>query len=371
MKITVRAASSANESRLKAEINGALALAPDSPGAESESEIVFIDATIPELDHELEKLDRESKNGKGGRAVFLVLPKDGPIPDALATGKVDDVLVEPIRKLEVLSKLRWAEISRLNFSFSEALSRLQEDVALAERLQKQKLPLRFPEVRGFKVASRYLAGMKSGGDHFDLADAKEGGTLSMMLSDSSSYGLCSAVLSALMRVAVKLSGSEIRSSVDTVVRIQDELVATLSEKDRLSFFYGVVSRKDFKLRYVNLGTSSLFYADAGKSFRQLPSHGAHISRSTQISPSLAEAELLLEPEARLAVISDGFVDAAGGASGTLSLLNRLRAKDAADSLNEMVFQVKSQFSEPDDMPAQDCTAVIFDVDSRVIRLARS
>ena len=35
----------------------------------------------------------------------------------------------------------------------------------------------------------------------------------------------------------------------------------------------------------------------------------------------------------------------------------------------VVFKVKSAFTEPDDLPAQDCTAVLFDMDSKVLRLA--
>jgi len=35
----------------------------------------------------------------------------------------------------------------------------------------------------------------------------------------------------------------------------------------------------------------------------------------------------------------------------------------------MVFNVKKQFQNEDDLPGQDCTAAIFDLDSRLIRLA--
>jgi hypothetical protein len=69
-------------------------------------------------------------------------------------------------------------------------------------------------------------------------------------------------------------------------------------------------------------------------------------------------------------VSDGFVETVGGAEQARALLDRFRDREPADCLNELVFEVKKRFAEPDDMPEQDCTAVILDVDSKVIRLAR-
>jgi serine phosphatase RsbU (regulator of sigma subunit) len=305
----------------------------------------------------------------------LIVEDSNVIPDELASGAVDDLLLYPFRKLEVLSKFRhyqqllaWDEVEKMNATFSELLSQLKGDFRLAERLQKANLPVRFPDTRGIKVAQRYLAGMKSGGDHFDLAESKDANQLSMVLSDSSSYGLSSAVLSVLMKVAMKLSIEESRSCSETVRRIQEELKATLTEKDRLSIFYGVLSRKDFRLRYMNLGSSSAFYAPKGGKFMPLKSHAGPLTTSTVDVP-LEESELTLEPSGRFALISDGFVEAVGGYPAITTLLDRFRENDPKDVLNEMVFHVKKEFHEEDDMPEQDCTGVIFDMDQRLIRLA--
>jgi serine phosphatase RsbU (regulator of sigma subunit) len=262
----------------------------------------------------------------------------------------------------------WEEVSHLNASFSGLIERLQQDLKLAERLQKSKSPVRFPEVKGFKVTSRYLAGMKSGGDHLDLAESKTGSQLSLVLADSSSYGLSSSLLSVLMRVAMKLSQEEVRSCEDTVRRIYEELLLMLNDKDKLSLFYGIVSRKDYCLRYVNLGTSCAFYAQPGQDFRSLPSQGAQITRASSGLPAQDfQRELPLDPNGRLALISDGFLEVMGGEAEVLKALNQYRDAESADFLNELVFQLKSKFNEPDDLPAQDCTAVLLDVDARILR----
>lgn len=333
--------------------------------------ILFFDGTTEEallgLDHLLAAVDRR------GRAVFLIASEDGRVPQAVVDGRVDDVLVHPFRGLEILARLihferilMWQEVSSLNATFSELLTQLRDDLKLAERLQKTKLPVRFPEVRGIKFASRYMAGMRSGGDYFDIADSRDGSQLSLLMSDSSSYGLSSAVLSVLMRVAMKLSSGEVRSCNETVRRIYGELAATLNEKDRLSLFYGVLSRKDFRLRYVNLGTSCAFLSQ-GEGFRVLPTQADVVTRFSGPS-ALEEATVVLGPGDRLVLVSDGFVEAAGGAEKAALLLDRTREGDASDSLNELVYAVKSKLAEPDDLPAQDCSALILDLDRKLVRL---
>jgi serine phosphatase RsbU (regulator of sigma subunit) len=248
------------------------------------------------------------------------------------------------------------------------LEKLHQDLGLAERLQKSKLPLRFPEMKGMRVSSRYMAGMRSGGDYFDLAESQDKGQVSWVLTDSSSYGLSSAVLSVLMRVMMKLSAQEVRSSSEVLRKIRDELLLPLSEKDRLSIFYGTLSRKDYKLRFSNLGQISVFYAPPGKSFQHFPSQGAPLSKNEHEIPA-QEMEIALEPGGRLALISDGFPEILGSAENVQRILNQFREKEPKDCLNELVYGIKAGFAEPDDLPAQDCTAVIVDIDARVLRLS--
>lgn len=323
------------------------------------------------------------------RMVFLVLNEREAgvheLPAALRMGWADDVLLCPIRPLEVISKLKtyqqvllWDEVSDLNVKFSDLVERMHEDLRLAERLQKARLPQRFPDVKGLQIKSRYLAGMRSGGDYFDLAEAGRGvsaaGQISMILTDSSSYGLASSVLSVLMRVAMKVSQDEARSAVETVKKIENEILATLGEKDQLSLFYGLIRRKDFEFKYTCLGSPRAFHSSNGKSFQRLEFLGKAISQKNPISKTLegarsAEQTLRLAPSDRLVLLSDGFLEAVGGEKQAARLLDRFRQQDSADLLNELVYGVKSRFVEDDDMPEQDCTAIAIDVGSNLVRLA--
>ena len=74
----------------------------------------------------------------------------------------------------------WKHVMTINDSVTETLQSLHDDLQMAERLQKAKLPKRFPSIKGFQISSRYLAGMRSGGDHFDLAESKDKAKLSLV-----------------------------------------------------------------------------------------------------------------------------------------------------------------------------------------------
>jgi len=379
IQISVHAATEALEKYWITQLKGALSSFPDLKDLQvvplnsqtaPESQMVFFDAASPGLSLQLSATERK---GKG----FFLISRDVANSSAEMTeGLVDDVLIFPFRPVEVASKIKacqqilmWDEVSQINTSFSEIVNQLKDDLQLAERLQLAKLPIRFPDVSGFKINQRYMAGLRSGGDYFDIAESREGNLMSIVLSDSSSYGLSSQVLSVLMRVALKLTTEEVRSTYETVKRIQNELGAVLGDHEKLSLFYGVLSRRDYRLRYLNLGSACIFYADKGEPFQLLPSQGNPITRRGQIAG--VEAEIQLQPDGRLMVLSDGFVEILGGMESLQSTLQTKRDRDPKEILNELVFGVKSKLETAEDMPAQDCTAAIFDVDSRIIRLAKS
>lgn len=333
--------------------------------------VLMIDASHPNLKQLLSRIDRH------GRSVFLIWNDDSRDFDwdAETSEMVDDLILYPFRRIEIQSKFRlhqhlrlWSEVGELHRSFNELLKGLDEDVRLAERLQKARLPNRYPAVRGLAIRSRYLAGLK-GGDHFDLAESKDTSKISILMSDSSSYGLSSAFLSTLMRMTLKLSRDEARSAIDTVKLISDELLLGLKEKDRLAIFYGILNRKDFRFRYLHLGGSAFLHARKGKGFEIHAAQGEPLSLANADLSSYSEKEVVLEPEDRIVLLSDGFIEACGGLVEAKALIDPLRDKDAADLTNELVFRVKRKMIDPDDLPQQDCTALVFDVDAKLLRLA--
>ncbi len=331
-------------------------------------EIHFIDASMATewIQSSLKSIDRRSA------AVFLIASeKDQPTPfiqNLLSHELVDDVLIYPFRTLDAWSKLqRYKEVAarkeldQLNLGFSELLEKLRGDLRLVEELQKSKQPRRFPDLRGLKIHSRYLAGKKSGGDFFDLAESRDGNTVAFILANSSSYGLSSALLGVLMRVALKLSVGEIPSCAETVQRIWDEIQGILKETDTLSLCYATLSRNEKMLRYINFGKSFGFYSSAEGHLQSLDAQAAEINRQTPFSLP-KEGNLPLHRGGRLIFLSEGMMNLAGGASKIQSFLPKKLHGEPLDCLNELIYGVKKELNTPEELPARDCTAALVEID---------
>ena len=318
---------------------------------------------------------------KTGRSVILVVPETWEIQKLPVSA--DDLLVMPFRGLEVANKFKlheqfalWNDVHALNMGFREILDSLSEDLQMIEKMQKAHLPVRFPDIKGLSIRSRYFAGMKSGGDHFDVSESKDENQISIMVSDSSSYGLSSAILGSFMKIAVQLSRDTNRSSIDTVKLIHQEVKLTLKDRDQLSLFYGMIDRKTLKLRYVHSGQISFFRAHKASTFEHLEKTCEAITSRTHPDQHLKEASLILNPGDRIVIMSDGFTSLVEDQDSLLKVLNEKRKQEAEDTLNEFSFLLKKglkveRLRQRDDelLPEQDCTCMIIDVDDRVLRLA--
>lgn len=345
------------------------------------AQLCFIDAQEAGVEAMLEMLGERLE--PTGCASFLIVEEENAelatfAVQCLNSGLVDDVLVFPFRPIEVLGKLRhyhqnlmWDEVTRLSDGYGQTLERLGADLQIAERIHRAKLPTKFPRMKGAKVAYRYLAGMKPGGEYFDLSESPDGQQVSMIFSDASSYGLSSAFLKLLVATTVRLGGDAGRGVRETFERIRGEIGLCMGEKDRLSFFYGILSRKDYVLHYLNFGSAKLLYAPAGQPFAEVSQAAPAIAAAgvdgAVTVDTQTEHRLPLEAGSRLILLSDGFwerVESLGSA-----WWEKNRDLDAEALTTELSFLSKKDLEGDDEMPTQDCTAVVFDVDARLIRLA--
>lgn len=377
--VSVVAQTAEREITLVKQIQGALGKYSQDLEIQSAKENAPVLGSLVFVDSKDLDIDRQ------GRSVILIVDEkkaDLDVSQVWDNG-FDGVLLYPFRSLEVLSKVKlheqlalWNDVHALNLGFREILESLSEDLYLVERMQKAHLPIRFPDIKNFNVRCRYFAGMRSGGDHFELSESKDQQRVSILLSDSSSYGLSSAILGSFMKIALNLSKDELRSSTETVHLIHQEIKLALKERDELSLFYGIINRKNLQFSYVHGGNIEFFRANVGKGFERLEGKSDQITAKTNPQKSIHEQNITLNPGDRLVVLSDGFVELVGGVKGALEILNEHRSKEPEDTLNEFGFILKKNLkkdrkiqNDDDLLPKQDSTALIIDVDGRVLRLA--
>jgi hypothetical protein len=146
------------------------------------------------------------------------------------------------------------------------------------------------------------------------------------------------------------------------------MLLLLGKKDFLSLFYGTIIKKSKIFRFVNLGSSHVFFAISDAKFKHLPCQGQAISEGEPLLIK-EEGEIQLLPGSRLVIISHGFLEALGDLNKVQEILNKFRQKEALDLLNELVFLAQSRLATEDDMPSQDCTAIVLDPQSQLLQVS--
>ena len=312
-------------------------------------------------------------------AVYTVLVDDethiqDSVPELLAQGLVDDLLLTPIRPIELLGKIKHVEhlmkvneLVSVNSDVKTLIEKFEEDIRTARAIQRTMIPEKFPSVHGFNVTHKYLSGFKSGGDYLDFFEFEDKTHVGILMSDSSGYGLSSAFMSVILRLTLKLSKDQARSPSATVAAIFEELQLAMKPKENLSIFYGVLNRKTFELSYVSGGNIRFM--------RQDEQHiEEHVGEAEPLAKgqafALKDQKISLNPGERLVIMSDGFRETFESRDTFESGLSKNYGEDGIALINELCFRVKKNLEGEDDMPPQDCSVMIIDIEKRAMRLAK-
>ena len=150
--------------------------------------------------------------------------------------------------------------------------------------------------------------------------------------------------------------------------IYKELKITLGEQEHLSLFFGRFNRRDFSLHYQIYGTCEAFIVEKSGEVHHLEKHGRRMN--AQHEPMEAfEKVIHLNPKDRVVLLSDGFVNGVGGEFLLQKIFHDKLDKDPFTLVNELAYQIKSKLVPGETFPGEDCSAIVIDVENRVLRLA--
>jgi serine phosphatase RsbU (regulator of sigma subunit) len=357
------------------------------------SDMICIDEKYSQFDLFIRKVDSSFWKK---RSLFVILENDHDFDYSTQLGRiVDGAIAEPLKKIDVLNLIRlhqrsleMSELIPLTQKVNGLIEKVRESLELTERLQRKKIPNRFDQIRGIKASYRYLSGLRSGGDYFDCAQNKEGHLLTIVMTDASSYGLSSLVLSSLVRVSQALNRENSFDLKKMIPLLTQEIQAAQRPKDQLSLFYGVLNLKTLSLEFVQYGSIESYVKvfepnkdqhnkQSKSQFQALPVTGEAIHAGTQAETLQQTHELKLHPQDQLVILSDGWKEYL-----EMDWILSRHQRDGIALANDLDFEVKRKLkqltsvkktSEPEeeedtDYPAQDCTLMCFEIESRVIRL---
>jgi sigma-B regulation protein RsbU (phosphoserine phosphatase) len=185
--------------------------------------------------------------------------------------------------------------------------RLESELELARQVQQSLLPRRFPQMAGYAFAARNEAARRVGGDFYDAFQLDEH-HFGVVIADVSDKGMPAALFMMLTRSLLLAEARRELSPLKVLTSVH-HLLLELGEPDMfVTLFYGVVDMRTQELTYARAGHEEPFLLRAG-SVQRLGGRGRFLGLLESQEMALSEETVALEPNDRLVLYTDGFIDA--------------------------------------------------------------
>jgi sigma-B regulation protein RsbU (phosphoserine phosphatase) len=148
--------------------------------------------------------------------------------------------------------ITWAAIENAWRREAEHRSRARaKELDVARSIQEQMLPAAPPKIAGLDVAGRNIPADSIGGDYFDWIPMD--GSLAVVIGDVSGHGIPAALLMAHLRASFHAVGEGGRSPGEMVEIVNRSLARATMPGKFATFFLGLISVGEDRLRYCNAG----------------------------------------------------------------------------------------------------------------------
>lgn len=187
-----------------------------------------------------------------------------------------------------------------------AKSVLEEELAVARRIQQQFLPRRLPEMARFGIAAMNVPNKQVGGDYYDIVDQGAGNYL-VTIADVAGKGVPAALLASMVQASVRTQAQDGKPVCEMMNRL-NRLVHDATPDDRFATcFMARVSADGPNLSFTNAGHNYPILLPAGGRSRLL--HEGGIPLGIQPDFPYSETNAPLGRGDALILYTDGITDA--------------------------------------------------------------
>jgi serine phosphatase RsbU (regulator of sigma subunit) len=240
---------------------------------------------------------------------------------------------------------------------------LENELAVARRIQASFLPKTTPEYPGWEIRTIWRVARSVGGDFYDfipLSPGADGPRLGVVIADVADKGVPAALFMALCRTLLRAVAIRRVDPGLTLKRMNDLIFADTQTDLFVSVFYAVWEPNSARLTYANGGHNPPVLFTRGSQVRFLAEHGMVLGVSED--QSYQTHSVTLPRDSVLILYTDGLTEAAAP-DGSLFSLQRLtglvqtQSDWSAGSLAGGITSGVVEFvGDPD--PTDDMTAVI-------------
>jgi serine phosphatase RsbU (regulator of sigma subunit) len=185
--------------------------------------------------------------------------------------------------------------------------RLEEELALARRIQVALLPERLPEPQGYEVFAGNVPSRGVSGDYYVVVERLDGDECVFMLADVAGKGMAASLLTACLEA---LSAGPIHDGVppEEICGRVSQLLYERTPPDKFATaLVAILERETGKVRYASAGHNPGLLLRSSGEVLQLGTTGLPLGCLPEAE--YGAEETTLEPEDTLVLYTDGIVEA--------------------------------------------------------------
>jgi serine phosphatase RsbU (regulator of sigma subunit) len=187
----------------------------------------------------------------------------------------------------------------------QARERMEQELAVAQLIQRQFLPRELPRFAGWRIAAYYQPAKAVGGDFYDFIELPDG-QVGLVCGDVTGKGVPAALVMATTHSILRGDAPQLVAPGEVLRRANQLLLDDIPPQMFVTCLYGVLDPATGRLRYANAGHNPP-YVHTGGGVAELRATGMPLGLLPDMT--YEEKEATLGPGDTLLLHSDGLAEA--------------------------------------------------------------
>ena len=184
--------------------------------------------------------------------------------------------------------------------------RLEEELALARRIQEALLPQKLPVIPGYELYGGNTASWHVSGDYYQIATCNDGDTLMLLVADVSGHGMAASLLTASFEALAAGMIEDARPPEEICTKVSRRLYRRTPPEKYATAFVVRLDRETGAVDYANAGHNQGLIIRASGEVDELGSTGMPVGLVEESDYDAGQASL--GPGDTLVVYTDGIVE---------------------------------------------------------------
>src|SRR5579862_2964574 len=201
--------------------------------------------------------------------------------------------------------MRVGQLVRAQQAEMRARGRMEQELQVAQMIQKNFLPRELPALPGWRLAADYRPARAVGGDFYDFIELDEG-RLGLVIGDVTDKGIPAAMVMAATKSLLRAAAQRLVAPGEVLARVNDQLCPEIPENMFVTCFYGVLDPASGALYYANAG-HNLPLVQTGDEASELRATGMPLGLMPGMGYEVKQT--VVSAGAHVLLYSDGLVEA--------------------------------------------------------------